>query len=182
MLMRLFVALEISDELRGALEALRSRLLPLTSLRLVDPEQLHLTLKFLGEVPEEKVHKVVAELEKINFSPVKLETTRMGTFPHVLWLGVRLTKELAQLQQGVARAVRPFTTHDPRSYKPHLTLARFRALRPDERARLDRVVKSARLRERWKADAFILYQSELTSDGPVYTAVKRFGGRREERV
>jgi len=173
MLMRLFVALEISDELRGALETLRLKLLPLTALRLVDPEQIHLTLKFLGEVPDEKLAQVQAALAPVAFAPVTLETTRLGSFPHVLWLGVKLNKELAQLQQGVARAVRPFTTHDPRSYKPHLTLARFATLRPDEQARLP-LVKTERLHTRWKADVFVLYRSELTPHGPIYTEVKEF--------
>lgn len=171
--MRLFVAIDISPEVREELERLRSRLLPLSSLRLVDPENIHLTLKFLGEVPEEKVHKVVAELEKITFSPVKLQTTKLGTFPRVLWLGIKLTSELAQLQEQVQRVVKPFAMYDPRPYKPHLTLARFEHLPKEQGFKLQRFVKT-RIERKWKAEEFVLYKSTITSGGPVYTVVKRF--------
>ncbi len=172
--MRLFVAIDISEPLRARLEALRSRLRPFAALRLADPESIHLTLKFLGEVPDAKLDKVKAALQTVEFSPVKLQTTRLGTFPHVLWLGLRLTKELAQLQQHVQRAVREFTTHDLRSYRPHLTLARFERLAPDEQRRLERLVRTTTLDEKWKADRFTLYSSVLTPQGPVYTPLARF--------
>jgi len=172
--MRLFVALDISESLRARLEALRSQLLPLASLRLVDPESMHLTLKFLGEVPDAKLDKVKTALASVAFSPVKLQTTRLGTFSHVLWLGLRINKELAQLQQRVQRVVREFTTHDPRSYRPHLTLARFERLALDEQRRLERLIRTTRLNEKWKAEAFTLYNSRLTPQGPAYMPFARF--------
>lgn len=171
--MRLFVALDISDELREALERLRPQLLPLTSLRLVDPESMHLTLKFLGEVSEEKISKVIAALEQVDFSPVKLQTTKLGTFPKVLWLGLKLNSDLAQLQERVQRAVKGFAMYDSRSYKPHLTLARFQRLTPSERSRMHRLLKT-RIEQQWKAESFVLYKSEMTPLGPIYSVVQRF--------
>ncbi len=171
--MRLFVAIDIPDELRARLDPVHALLAPRVSFRVVAPAQVHLTLKYLGEVPGEKVHKVVAALREVAFSPVKLRTTKPGRFAHLLWLGVKLNSELAQLQLRVARAVRSFTTHDPRPFTPHLTLARFQRLSAEDDATL-RSIEAERFDVRWKADSFVLYKSELTRDGPVYEEVERF--------
>jgi 2'-5' RNA ligase len=165
--MRLFIALDISDELRESLEQLRPQLLPFTSMRLVDPENTHLTLKYLGEVPEEKLPKVIEALKELPFEPVRIQTTKLGTFPKVLWLGVKLNKELAQLHQHIQRAVKPWAMYDPRPYKPHLTLARFPHLPKDQHFKLQRLLKK-RIEKKWKAEEFILYSSELTPHGPIY--------------
>ncbi len=170
--MRLFVALDIPPGLAGRLRTVRQTLRGAPALRTAT--SVHLTLKFLGEVPEEKVHKVVAALKEVPFAGCRLQTTTLGMFAHVLWLGVKLHKELAQLQQRVARAVRPFTTHDPRPYTPHLTLARFQRLEEKERETVDALLKE-RLEETWKAEAFVLYRSTLTPRGPVYEVVATFG-------
>jgi len=172
--MRLFVALDTPEGLKGILARLRTDINPLPSFRVVDPANVHLTLTFLGEVPDGKVGKVVAALHDVPFSGCTLQTTKLGIFPHVLWLGVKLNEELAQLQQHVVRAVRPFTTRDPRPYQPHLTLARFGRLGARERTILDRLVKETRIEERWKSDAFVLYRSMLTPTGPIYEVVERF--------
>jgi 2'-5' RNA ligase len=172
--MRLFVAIDIPHEVREELERLRARLMPFQSLQLVFPENIHLTLKYMGEVQEAKLEKVKRALASVAFSDFKLETTKLGMFPKVFWLGVKLTKDLAQLQQAVERSVREFTTHDPRSYKPHLTLARFSRLSPGERNGLQQLMKRIWIRKKWKVESFTLYKSEMTRDGPVYTAMARF--------
>lgn len=175
--MRLFAALEISTELKGELERLEEELKNCRSLRFVKPDNIHLTLKFLGEVRDEKLEKVKAALSAIAFRGARLSTTRLGTFPGILWLGIRLTSELAQLQQEIERTVRPFALRDPRNYKPHLTLARFESLAPEERALIDSVVKEKRIEASWKVESFTLYRSMLTSAGPVYQALACFGPR-----
>lgn len=172
--MRLFVAIDIGHEVREEIEKLRSKLMPLQSLKLVFPENIHLTLKYLGEVKEEKVEKVKNALSEVAFSDFKLETTRLGGFPKIFWLGVKLTKDLAQLREHVQRAMKPFAMHDPRSYKPHLTLARFNTLSPYEQKHLQRIVKSIWIRKKWKVEDFILYKSTMTHDGPVYDIIARF--------
>lgn len=167
--MRLFVAIDLSPELRDAVGPLQERLRR-PALRMLPPASIHLTLKYLGEVHPEKVEKVREALQAVPFSPFRLQTTKTGTFGGVLWLGVKLTKDLAQLQRHVQRAVRPFALHDPRSYTPHLTLARFASLSTEEQAALSGI----RDEEKWRVDGFVLYRSELTPDGPVYERLARF--------
>ncbi len=165
--MRLFVAVDLSPELTSELEKIEAELAD-TPLRFMPPKDIHLTLKFLGEVQEAKLDKVKVALSEVAFSPFKLQTTKLGTFPRVFWLGVKLTKDLAQLQKNIQRAVRPFALNDPRPYKPHLTIARFRS--PDDRKHaVDR-----RIEIKWKVEHFTLYKSTLTPRGPVYEALARF--------
>ncbi|MBR9692663.1 RNA 2',3'-cyclic phosphodiesterase [Candidatus Woesearchaeota archaeon] len=171
--MRLFVALNISPELEQALDKLGKELHSLDSLRLA--KHIHLTLKYLGEVPDEKLPKVQEALSEIEFSTIKLQTTKLGTFPRVLWLGIKLNKELAQLQKHIQRAVRPWAMNDPRSYKPHLTIARFQHLTAEEGDILKNIVKEKRIEQKWKAESFVLYKSTLTPQGPLYQQMAKFG-------
>lgn len=166
--MRLFVALSIPKSLKEDLSPISNRF-----SYGVSAENMHLTLKFLGEINEEKLKKVIAALNEVRFSSFTLSTTKIGSFPRVLWLGVKLTKALAQLQQDVARAVRPFTTHDPRAYKPHITIARFENI--DERKLVDSLLKQ-RIEEKWNVDRFLLMRSHSVADGAVYSVVEIFGG------
>jgi 2'-5' RNA ligase len=177
--MRLFVALDISEELKKELALLEESLSGCHSLRFVKPENIHLTLKFLGEVRDEKLGKVKEVLSGVRFGGVKLSTTRIGTFPGVLWLGVKLGSDLAQLQQKVQRGVLQFAMRDPRPYKPHLTVARFQSLSPQERESVDSAVRERRIEVSWKADSFTLYRSKLTPQGPVYEELAVFGARQQ---
>jgi len=169
--MRLFVAIDIPPELRERIKELEETLGP--SFRCMKPEDIHLTLKFLGEVRDEKLEKVKAALATVTMAELKLESTKIGTFPHVLWLGVKVNSELAQLQKRVAEAVRPFTTHDPRSFVAHLTIARFEELTPDDDAALKEILKE-RIEVKWKVRSFTLYKSTLTPSGPVYEPLAKF--------
>lgn len=164
---RCFVAVDIEPHIQALIAELQRELPP--GLRLVEPHQVHLTLKFLGEVPRERVPALIERLKEVEPRLLKLETTRLGTFSHVLWLGVRLTKGLAQLQQEVARASRPFALHDPRPYKPHLTIARF-GTKPES-------LDERRVAARWRAEGFTLYESTMGPQGVVYEALAHFRRR-----
>lgn len=165
---RLFVAIPLPTTLHEHIHGLQNPLPE--SVRRVRPDEAHLTLKFLGLVPEEKVPKVIAALKEVLFRPFDLRTTKIGTFSHVLWLGVRLTSKLAQLQQHVERAVRPFAMHDPRSYKPHITLARFDTLSGDILGAVRLLCKP----QRWTVDSFVLFESRMETRGVAYRRVHTF--------
>ena len=81
--MRLFVAIDIPEGLKGSLRAFQEEHADLP-VRYARPEQIHLTLKFLGEVPEGKVHKVAEALAGVEFSPFSLQSGKVGSFSHVL--------------------------------------------------------------------------------------------------
>ncbi len=132
--LRLFVACELPPEMRAALaslqEALREKGAP--RLRWVRPEGIHLTLKFLGAVPQEKVAAIREALAPTvqGIPPLALSLAEVGTFgdrrgPRVVWVGMEGDLEpLARLQQRVDKALEPLFPPERRAFSPHLTLAR----------------------------------------------------------
>jgi 2'-5' RNA ligase len=134
--LRAFVAIELPDGLRSALAALRGRLaLPPASIRWVPADNLHLTLKFLGDLPVDNVDAVAAELARVGrrHPPLRLQAGGLGVFPgarkpRVLWAGVGGQKKALQiLQQDIESALEPLGwKREKRPFRGHLTLARFK--------------------------------------------------------
>lgn len=100
-------------------------------LKVVEPENLHLTLRFIGEVGEEQVDRIVRALERIEFSGFQVEFTGLGAFPNnrrprVIWIGVRKgAAELAELSVKVNLVLSELRLPKPEEeFTPHLTIAR----------------------------------------------------------
>ncbi len=136
-LLRLFVAVELDEEALRALASLQDALRRrgLDALRWVRPEGVHLTLKFLGETPPERVPAIEAALnEAVSGVPAHaLRLDGLGTFgsrrsPRVLWVGLDGDlQELRRLQQRVEAALaKAGFPKEARAFSPHLTLARVR--------------------------------------------------------
>jgi 2'-5' RNA ligase len=181
--MRLFVGLwpppSVLKALLALQESLRLATLPGT-LRLTEADQLHVTLRFLGEVPEERTPALRATLEKAVAATAgfPVEFAAFGAFPapkraRVLW--VRLTDEagaLGPLQQAVEEAVAPFAKQaEERAFHPHVTLAR---VRNDVRsgAQLQLAQALGRIAvpptEPWPVAAVRLVASEPRPEGPLH--------------
>lgn len=180
--MRLFVALEIPAEVRENLAAL------LGELRTVDaspwwvrPENVHVTLKFIGETPQERLGVIRAALATVRAKAgVNLEFHRLGFFPgekrpRVLWAGIEASATLGSLAKDVDAALE--TTGIPREmreFAPHLTLARFKEDRASEkllaaiRERAERNFGSLRTNE------FHLIESKLNARGAEYSRIASF--------
>ena len=141
------MAIEIPSEIRSRLRDLIEALRPeLPGARWARPEGIHLTLKFLGEVSEQDVRPLVAELERRvtgSRKPFSIEVGGLGTFPsgsrpRVLWVGLEdPSGSLAALQPSVEEAVMsvslPGVARQSRPFRPHLTLARLAGERLPER-------------------------------------------------
>jgi RNA 2',3'-cyclic 3'-phosphodiesterase len=142
--MRLFIAVHLAPETRAAVEAIQARfrrLDPGDAVRWVDPKGIHLTLKFLGEVPDAEVAPLEAALDAAIAGRTAPELGASGTGgfpnsrrPRVLWVGLREEGDrLKPLQAAVEAAVRPLGWEpEARPFQPHLTLGR---VREDERGR-----------------------------------------------
>ncbi len=186
--MRLFVALEVPAELRGAIA---ERLAPAREAgppaRWVRDEGLHLTLVFLGETPETKLASLDAELTAAFAAapPLALRLGGIGSFPErraarVLWLGVAADQGLAPLQGAVAAACQTAAGVEPeaRSFHAHVTLARCDPPWPPARVEALRAAFGD-LGARFVVSEGILYQSRPGRGGARYSALARFalGGR-----
>lgn len=134
--MRVFLAVELSEELRGRLGDLARELgHSLRGARWVSPENLHLTLRFVGETDEATAARISDGLRQPlgTIQPFVLAFAGLGAFPdarrpRVLWVGVpEPPQALFAAQARVERAVRDVgLPPEPRRYEPHLTLARFK--------------------------------------------------------
>lgn len=139
--MRVFLALELGEDLRAGVEALLRELGPrLRQARWVPPENVHLTLRFLGETSEEVVRGLVERLRPAldGVPPFAVTFAGLGVFPdprrpRVLWVGVPSPPPaLFEAQSAIERAVREAgLSPERRPFEPHLTVARFR--RPERR-------------------------------------------------
>jgi 2'-5' RNA ligase len=181
--MRLFIAIEIPDEIKQRMAEVQRRLQD-TSVDAgwTRPEGIHLTLKFLGEVPEAKVRDIINGLQHAAevVGPFRLEVGGVGTFPspknaRVVWVGVSGDVEkLARLQSSVEETISEIGfERDKRAFTPHLTLGRTKYLRSRDTwlKALDEV-KDIRL-SGFDVAAVSLMKSELKPSGAVYTEVGR---------
>lgn len=133
---RLFVALDVSDDVRAVLTALRTEL---DGARWTKSEQLHCTLRFLGDTPEDGLADLEAVLAAIDTPPpLALRLDGLTAFPsrrrpRVLVVHIAPTDEMTGLQQRIESAVQRLGFEpEPRPFRPHVTLARLK--RADARA------------------------------------------------
>lgn len=179
--MRLFLAIELSPGVRESIAAFQEELRPETRwVRWVRPENLHLTIRFLGEVAPARV-PALAQLvrEKIvGVGPFEIAFRAVGCFPNpkkarVVWVGVDpVPAELTSLQATSETAVRQAGFDpEPRPFKPHLTIARVK--QPDPV--LVRKVSGLSCRSfgRVRVTELVLLESRLSPKGASYHALER---------
>ena len=182
-----FVCIEIPVDIRNEMEDFLKELRVLDRrVKWVKGENLHLTLKFLGEEPHTKVERIRSSLQSgipdLNLKPFSLSLRGIGAFPswdrpRVIWVGIegeglealetlRNFVEKSAREQGFRRENKPFS--------PHITLGRVKsgkmeaALREVLRRNEDRVFGSFMVKE------LVLMRSQLFHDGPVYTPLATF--------
>lgn len=147
--------------------------LDLQGLRRVPPEQLHVTLYFIGD--SEQTEVISDALARVEAAPVSLALQGTGRWSTVLWAGLRRNKVLDDLHRQVTQALGACGLKpDRRPFRPHVTLGRFRAQRPP--AGLNAWLRSHRpLRAPPVAvDEFCLYASELTPAGARYRILQHY--------
>ena len=172
---RLFVALFIPDAVAQSLEMIMSGV---PGARWQTREQLHLTLRFIGEVDGRDAAAINDALSGIEAPRFTLKLHGVGQFgnkhPHALWAGVRSSEPLLHLQRKIETAIqRAGQPADRQRYTPHVTIARL------NRGNVGRVMDYLTDHALYTSlpfavDGFILYSSLLTSDGSIYRAEKAY--------
>lgn len=170
---RLFVALrppeEVLDMLIDAMEG--------ADLRWQDEDQLHLTLRFIGEVERPLANDLVAALGGVTFAPFELAVAGVGRFDHgrrgALWAGVSPKEAVKALAAKVERACQSAGLEpERRAYHPHITLARWSGGKPRLEAWLERY--SGLRCDPWAVREFVLYESRLGQGGAHYERIASF--------
>jgi 2'-5' RNA ligase len=182
-IVRTFIAIDLPEAVVKKIEGIISYLktqTPSKAIKWVSAENLHLTLKFLGEVPESKLEQIkTLTLEAVQgISPFVITVEGLGMYPNyknprVIWLGIKNEKPLVsiavQLDQILTSADIP---REKRAFSPHLTIGRIR-----RRATPDEVIKVGATVAQFKVDrlgdvpveTIRLYQSDLKPQGPIYS-------------
>jgi len=186
---RSFISIELPEEAKEELARLRRELErdEHKFVKWVDAAGLHLTLKFLGNIPSKRVTEITEAIKEAarEISPFHLEISGLGAFPslrqtRVLWVGVGgETDKLSRLQQNIdsALAVLGFAKEE-RPFVPHLTLARLRpGASPLERRNFGELVGSIIFEDKYhiEVEAVSLMRSQLTPAGAVYTRLSTIG-------
>lgn len=172
-MIRLFVALELPPHIRDALLAAMGGVI---GARWQRDEQLHLTLRFIGDVDRHQANDIVAALGRVNVQPFRLALAAPGSFDRrgridSLWVGVSPQQHVAALARRVDQAlVLAGLAPERRAFVPHITVARFsRVAGP-----LDAFPAVPLPITAFEVAGFALWESRLSSDGADYRVLARF--------
>src|SRR5215467_7046116 len=183
--MRIFIALDIPGEIRARMVEFMERARPYASeARWARPEGLHVTLKFIGEVKEDKLERIKSALAGVKAAPFPVMFANAGFFPtpksqRVFWIGVAGGEALVQLAETIDRATQSAgVAREERAYSPHLTLARAGSAAGAQHqlkplASFVETVPAPQFGT-MTAQEFWLYQSQLQRGGSKYTKLQRF--------
>lgn len=178
--LRVFLAVDFpdGDAKRRVIKVQESLFETDADIKPVEPENLHITLRFLGEIEKDLVERVKVELTKISFQPFNVLFEGVGVFPdlkriNVVWIGivegnVELLDLYGKINQALARCGLP---PERRGFSPHLTIARVRSRKNIEKLSR-RVVELRDVKVGgFAVDSFKLKKSTLTPRGPIYNTL-----------
>ena len=182
--MRLFFAVDIPHDIRQAAgEAASAMSTPKGMVKWTRPDNIHLTLKFLGEAPSDKLEAIITAARKVAsaYKGMEVEVCGMGVFPdnrkpRIIWLGTKgETDRLGQLADELDEAMAQVEfEREKRPFSPHLTIGRVR----DPKA--GKMIGGALAKHQqtvfgsFHVEKFNLYESQLAPQGPIYTVVSQF--------
>jgi 2'-5' RNA ligase len=177
-MLRLFVAVDLPGEQRQAVAALHTEL---RGARWAKPHQLHITLRFMGDTPEESLATIRDRLARVESPAFELALRGVGVFPpgarkpRVLWLGLAPAEPLIALEREIDQALAAVLPKPAkqRGFSPHLTLARLDGKLDEELPRF--LAQHADYGSaRWKVDSFLLFRSTLHPSGAVHEVLATY--------
>lgn len=181
---RAFIAIDIDEAVRNKMVAAQGQLEATgADVKLVEPQNVHVTMKFLGDVPDGKLGEITAALERAAAGTPKfdIEVKGIGAFPNlnyirVVWAGVEEGKDaITGLQKRIESELEKIGFPRESGFVPHLTIARVRTARQKDRlASFAREMSGTEFGVT-RALTVELKQSTLTPKGPVYSTLAKVG-------
>lgn len=193
-MIRTFIAVDLSSEIRERIKDIHRQLAD-HNVRLVDPDLVHITIKFLGDILEEKVRPISDALSGMHCTPFDVDVEGIGTFPsmnyiRIIWVGVKSKTsqhgkisdfpsvksksakgDFEGLHDAVEAALKPLGfPPDNRKFTAHATLARVKKMSKDQKMSLVDTIKrlsDAKLGE-MEVNSIRFKKSTLTPNGPIY--------------
>ena len=176
--MRLFIAIEIPEDIRKKLASLQAKIGDVGKVKWVETENIHLTLKFLGET--DALDEIKESLEKVKCRKFTSAVSGFGVFPNesyirVIWAGMEPRKSIDELHEEIDDSLSHLGFPKDQKFHPHLTLGRVRSV--SDKEKLKSAVDELKVIEKigeFKIEKFKLKKSTLTPKGPVYEDVAIF--------
>jgi len=175
--MRCFLAIELANEAKEELLRIQ-KILPEAKMKFVEPENLHLTLKFLGELEDFQVNKIKAALEKINFKKFQARLGSVGVFPlptfvRVVWVSLEPAEKVKELHKQIDSALEKEKFRADRAFESHITLTRVKFIKDKEE--FSKKLKELRIKPlEFTVEKFVLMKSTLTEQGPIYEKIREY--------
>ncbi|MBU2562257.1 MAG: RNA 2',3'-cyclic phosphodiesterase [Nanoarchaeota archaeon] len=176
--MRLFIAIEIPDKIKKQISHIQDKL-PEFFGKKTASENLHLTLKFLGEVEESKIEEIKKKLREIKFNNFSSEIGKLGVFDNrkskidsrnvVVWL---FLSNCEKLQKQIDEKL-SYLFEKEKRFMSHLTIARVKNIK-NKKIFLEKLNKISVVSEKFEVNKFSLVKSELNAEGPIYTALEKY--------
>jgi len=173
---RLFVAIELPQKVKQTLMELQNQL---SGVRKVPSDQIHLTIRFIGDVKKDRINRLVEYFKDISLSNFYLDIQGVGTFPNkhhpkVVWAGVGDNGKLEKLYKQVEKAVVSFGEKpENRSFHPHITLGRVRNPRKTNLNLFLNEYQDLKILN-IKVSEFILFRSILSGNGARHIPVHSY--------
>jgi 2'-5' RNA ligase len=188
--MRSFLAFDLESEpVRQRLAGVQKSLVQTgADLKLVEPQNIHMTIRFIGDIAPNMVEKIFEQMQQVQFAPFDARIGGLGVFPdlrypRVVWAGIT---EGADQLKSVFSQLEPRLrglgfSPDPKGFSPHLTIARVKSGK--NKAQLaDFVTKNTRYDfGPVRAECLRLKKSELTPKGPIYSTLREFCPQQERK-
>ena len=171
--MRIFVAVDLPEDLRPKIEDIQSKFGDFR-FKFVKPDIVHITMKFLGEVPEEEIESITEVLDSISCEPFEISVKGVGVFPKprfakVIWLGCE--GDFEQLHKSIEESLSSFRfAKDLHPFNAHATLARVKYLPKKKKEDFMQLLEELKDIEvgTMHVNSIRLKKSTLTPEGPVY--------------
>ncbi|MBW2976369.1 RNA 2',3'-cyclic phosphodiesterase [Candidatus Woesearchaeota archaeon] len=176
--MRLFIAIEIPGDVKSYLAQIQEKIdLPLNKTRFVDQSQIHLTLKFLGDVTPDRIEEIKKQLKNISFNPFSLYLEGIGVFPNksyirVIWVGLKPEEPVLELQKRIDESLKKMFKKE-KDFKAHITLARVKYIEDKDKF-ISKLKKIGVENKKISINSFKLVKSTLTPKGPFYDDLEVF--------
>ena len=178
--MRCFISFDISEEAKKELLRIEKEIqkkFPELKAKFVDAENMHLTLKFIGEVSDEQLEKIKSALKKVRFEPFKAKLNALGAFTpssiKLIYINLEPKGRIDELHLQIDLLLHMAGIKKDKGFEAHITLARVKQAR-DNRAVMDALNEMKINPAEFMVSGFSLRKSTLTDKGPIYEDIERF--------
>jgi 2'-5' RNA ligase len=169
--MRLFIAISLPKEIKDYLWELKEEFRESGKINFTAKSRYHITLKFLGEVKEEKLEEIKEKLSKVKFNSFETSLNELGHFNNnILWINVKPNEEVLSLSKRIDEMVIEFP--NPHDFSFHITLGRIKSLKNEKK--FEEKLKIDIKKLKFKINSFELMRSNLSKDGPKYKVIEKF--------